>query len=408
MVSRAEGSFFWPGITSAIEETRARCTACNSMAPSQPNPPPTPPTRPVYPFQAICADYFSHGGHHYLVAVDRYSNWPIVEENAEGSKDLIAALRRVFVTFGIAEELSSDGGPEFKAGATKTFLKNWGIRHRISSVANPHSNCRAEVGVKTVKRMLVGSTGPGGSMNTDAFQRAMLAYRNTPDPMSKVSPAEIIFGRRIRDFTPVPPGQYLPHWTWRETLQAREDALRIRHVRAHERLSEHTWVLPPLIIGNCVRLQNLVGPHPTKWDRTGIVVEVRQYDQYVIRVDGSGRVTLRNRKHLRQYTPHIARAPLINSPSVIPLATTMPPSPMLPETPTQLADPVSPLPRPTTPLPATPARPESGAGQPLRASREMLQLTAPPPTPAAEVPPPAAEVPPPTPSRKKPYPQTYC
>ena len=388
MVSRAEGSFFWPGMTSAIEETRARCTACNRMAPSQPNPPPTPPTRPVYPFQAICADYFSHGGHHYLVAVDRYSNWPIVEENAEGSKGIISALRRVFVTFGIAEELSSDGGPEFKAGATKTFLKNWGIRHRISSVANPHSNCRAEVGVKTVKRMLVGSTGLGGSLNTDAFQQAMLAYRNTPDPRSKVSPAEIIFGRRIRDFIPVPPGQYLPHWTWRETLQAREDALRIRHMRAHERLSEHTRVLPPLIIGNCVRLQNLVGPHPTKWDRTGIVVEVRQYDQYVIRVDGSGRVTLCNRKHLRQYTPHIARAPLINSPSVIPLATTMPPSPMLPETPTQPADPVSPLPRPTTPVPATPARPESGAGQPPRASREMLQLTAPPPTLAVEVTPP--------------------
>ena len=301
MVSRAEGSFFWPGMTPAIEETRARCTACSRMAPSQPNAPPTPPIRPVYPFQAICADYFSYSGHHYLVAVDMYSNWPIVEENAEGSKGLIAALRRVFVTFGIAEELSSDGGPEFMAGATETFLRNWGVHHRVSSVAHPHSNCRAELGVKTVKRMLVGSTGPGGSLNTDAFQRAMLAYRNTPDPMSRVSPAEIIFGRRIRDFIPAPPGQYLPHWTWRETLEAREDALRVRHMRAHERLSEHTRVLPPLVIGNCVRLQNLVGPHPTKWDRTGIVVEVLQFDQYVVRVDGSGRVTLRNRKYLRLY-----------------------------------------------------------------------------------------------------------
>ena len=368
MVSRAEGSFFWPGMTPAIEETRARCTSCNRMAPSQPNAPPTPPIRPVYPFQAICADYFSYSGHHYLVAVDRYSNWPMVEENAEGFKGLIAALRRVFVTFGIAEELSSDGGPEFMAGATETFLRNWGVQHRVSSVAHPHSNCRAELGVKTVKRMLVSSTGPGGSLNTDAFQRAMLAYRNTPDPVSRVSPAEIIFGRRIRDFIPAPPGQYLPHWTWRETLEAREDALRVRHMRAHERLSEHTRVLPPLVIGNCVRLQNMVGPHPTKWDRTGVVVEVRQFDQYVVRVDGSGRVTLRNRKYLRLYTPHIARAPLIYSPSVIPIAMTgrpraaIQPDEPTPSTPSQpgLDGPASTTTGPTISMPTTPGMPDTG------------------------------------------------
>ena len=55
MVSRAEGSFFWPGMTPAIDETRARCAACNRMAPSQPSAPPTPPIRPVYHFHAICA-----------------------------------------------------------------------------------------------------------------------------------------------------------------------------------------------------------------------------------------------------------------------------------------------------------------------------------------------------------------
>ena len=149
----------------------------------------------------------------------------MVEENTEGSKGLIAALRSVFVTFGIAEELSSDGGHELMAGATETFLRNWGVHYRVScSVAHSHSNCRAELGVKTVKRMLVGSTGPGDSLNTDAFQRAMLAYRNTPDPVSRVNPAEIIFGRRIRHIIQAPPAQYLPHWTWRETLEARKDA----------------------------------------------------------------------------------------------------------------------------------------------------------------------------------------
>ena len=40
MTSRAEASVFWPGITSAIATTRARCEHCNRIAPSQPNAPP--------------------------------------------------------------------------------------------------------------------------------------------------------------------------------------------------------------------------------------------------------------------------------------------------------------------------------------------------------------------------------
>ena len=82
-----------------------------------------------------------------------------------------------------------------------------------------------------MKRIITDNTGPKGELDTDAVQIAILQYRNTPDPDTKISPAMCVFGRPTRDFIPVIPGKYRPHETWRETLKAREEALRKSHVR---------------------------------------------------------------------------------------------------------------------------------------------------------------------------------
>ena len=126
-------------------------------------------------------------------------------------------------------------------------------------------------------------------------------------------------------------------------------------MRTAERLSEHTRTLPPLAIGDCVRIQNQTGPNPTKWDKTGIVVEVRQYDQYVVRVDGSGRVTLRNRKFLRKYIPVVPRTPLMMAPGTIatqPAAHVAPTPPTVPHS--EPSPQTTPPPPPEHPKPLTP------------------------------------------------------
>ena len=118
MFSRAQSLVFWPGLTSDLERARAQCRTCHRNAPSQPKLPPTAPKLPTTPFQMVFADYFDLAGKHYLIIGDRLSGWTEVVKvtpgtSSSGSKGLCEALRRVFQTFGVPEEISSDGGPEF-------------------------------------------------------------------------------------------------------------------------------------------------------------------------------------------------------------------------------------------------------------------------------------------------------
>ena len=313
MTQRAADSVFWPGISIDITRTREECVDCHRIAKSNPSEPPAEIEPPEYPFQKLCADYFTHMGKDYLVIVDRYTNWPIVFRENGTARSLIKHLRDIFSNVGAAKELTSDGGPQFTAEATQTFLQSWDCHHRRTSVGNPHANTRAEVAVKTVKRLLMTCTGPTGSLDTDSFQRAMLVYRNSIDPETKASPAMILFGRPLRDPIPTPIGKLCLHPTWRETLDNRDKAMAKRHNREREKWTQKTSTLNPLKVGDHVYIQNLSGNNPLRWERTGIVMEVRDHHQYSVKVDGSGRITLRNRKHLRKFVPFVRTTQTVTS-----------------------------------------------------------------------------------------------
>ena len=162
--------------------------------------------------------------------------------------------------------------------------------------------------MKTAKRLLMSNTGPTGSLDHDRFLRAMIQLRNTPDPDCNLSPAQIIYGRPLRGslsfvnkLEKFSDSRVRP--LWRQAWAAKEDALRTRLSRTTESLRAHSRPLRPLAPGARVFLQNQQGPSPNKWDRSGVVVESLGHDQYRVKVDGSGRLTLRNRRFLRGYTP---------------------------------------------------------------------------------------------------------
>ena len=313
MVSRARSIVFWPGMTNDIRAVREHFSACNRSAPSQAAMPANPSPVPSTPFESILADFFDFGGCNYLVAGDRLSGWVEIFKAPHGTaqagaQGLIAALRALFATFGVPEEISSDSGPEFSSAATADFLTRWEVRHRMSSTYFPQSNGHAEVAVKKAKRMLMDNVGPTGPLDNDGLLRALLQARNTPDPDCNISPAQVVFGRPTRDaFSFISRcikyknSSIRP--TWLEAWSQKEDAMRARMQRSTEALDMHTRPLVPLSLGDKVFLQNQRGSHPKKWDKSGTVVELGNSDQYWVKVYRSGRLSLRNRHFLRKFVP---------------------------------------------------------------------------------------------------------
>ena len=75
--------------------------------------------------------------------------------------------------------------------------------------------------------------------------------------------------------------------------------------RLHEKLRIGTKELQPLQIGAHVMIQNQLGNKPKQWDKRGFVIQVQPETsrQYKVMTFGSRRITLRNRRFMRKYTP---------------------------------------------------------------------------------------------------------
>ena len=95
---------------------------------------------------------------------------------------------------------------------------------------------------------------------------------------------------------------------WRDVWSKKEESRSIRYVKSLENISENTKLLPPLNCGDHVVILNQTGNFPSKWGKSGVVVEVKDCHQCVVKVDGSGRFTVQNRKFLRKFIPHVCKS----------------------------------------------------------------------------------------------------
>ena len=175
------------------------------------------------------------------------------------------------------------------------FFESWGVSTRVSSAYFAQSNGRAEAAVKTAKRVLMDNTGPGGSLDTDKVAVALLQYYNTPLRDVNRSPAQLATGRQLRDGVPADRKHYKININWRKTLRDRETQMAEAHQNTVDK-RKNNRTLPPIEVGKRVHVKNQA---TNKWDRSGTITEALNYRKYTVKMDGSGRLSKRNRVHLK-------------------------------------------------------------------------------------------------------------
>ena len=116
-----------------------------------------------------------------------------------------------------------------------------------------------------------------------------------------------------------------------------------------DRLSRGARELPPLKPGDQVQVQAQHGNTPRVWSKTGVIVDVGEFDSYVVSLDGSRQLTKRNRKFLRKITPLPDSYKHSESTDVRPVTVRPPPPPPTP--------PRTPRPVPAQPPATTPSSP---------------------------------------------------
>ena len=163
--------------------------------------------------------------------------------------------------------------------------------------------------MKTGKRLLHENIGPGGTIKNDRFMRAIMQFRNTPMQDCRRSPSQMVFDRKLKDFLPTLFHKFEPAKDWIATQEYGERSLAKKRESDGIRWSSKSRQLKDIEIGTSVAIQNQTDSHPTKWDKTGVVLVNKPNSQLLIKVDGSKRTTLRNRRYVRPLHTEVRHPP---------------------------------------------------------------------------------------------------
>ena len=187
-------------MNSVVERHCKRCLGCQAVTPATTTLPVKTTTMPSKPWRDLPTDLMGPlpTGESLLVTVAYYSMYVVRNTS---SSTTIKCLKKHFTCHGIPETLRTDNGSNLVSHEIEEFLDELGIKHKKTIPLWPRANGEVERQNKSLLKAIRMAHTEGKPWQQE-LQKYLLAYRSTPHTTTGISPAQLLYGRKIRTKMP--------------------------------------------------------------------------------------------------------------------------------------------------------------------------------------------------------------
>ena len=141
-------------------------------------------------------------GESILVVVDYYSRYhEYAVMKSTTAERTVQALAEIFARHGLPVTLYSDNGPQFISETFAQYMRAMGIHHHKETPKWPQANGEVERQNQSIEKRIRIAHAEGKNWR-EALLTYVAVYRATPHATTGKSPAEALFGRKIRTKMP--------------------------------------------------------------------------------------------------------------------------------------------------------------------------------------------------------------
>ena len=206
MKRKIRETYWWPGQDTSVEHHVKHCVGCQrsdkSLAPS-PVPTNSIPV-PDTPWKKLAIDICGpfliapQSSKFIVVLMDYHSKFPeVLLTGSVTSSKIIKWLDEIFSRYGAPDSMISDNGPQFTSQEFTNFLMSYNVLHLRTAVYNPQGNGCVERFNRHLKTGIQAFHAQGVEWSA-GVQAIIRNYRATSLTPNSKSPAELLFGRKIR------------------------------------------------------------------------------------------------------------------------------------------------------------------------------------------------------------------